>query len=98
MFFLCFTFLYYTFSIFLLFCVLSFYVLSLTLISESFYKGTISQRNYRKMPIEWSFSYNSFVKFHINKILEAIVLYPNPYYNKVCYKGTALYTALIRLS
>ena len=37
-------------------------------ISESCYKGTILQRNYRKMTILWSFSYNSFVKFHGNKI------------------------------
>ena len=28
-------------------------------ISESCYKGTILQRNYRKMTITWSFSYNS---------------------------------------
>ena len=28
------------------------------------YKGTILQRNCRKMTIKWSFSYNSFVKFH----------------------------------
>ena len=27
------------------------------------YKGTILQRNYRKMTMKWSFSYNSFVKF-----------------------------------
>ena len=27
------------------------------------YKGTILQRNYRKMTISWSLSYNSFVKF-----------------------------------
>ena len=33
-------------------------------ISESCYKGMILQRNYRKMTILWSFSYNPFVKFH----------------------------------
>ena len=27
-------------------------------------KGTIFQRNYRKITILWSFSYNSFVKFN----------------------------------
>ena len=33
-------------------------------ISGPCYKGTILQRNYRKMTIKWSFSYNSFVKFY----------------------------------
>ena len=33
-------------------------------ISGSCYKGTILQKKYRKMTIKWSFSYNSFVKFH----------------------------------
>ena len=33
-------------------------------ISDSCYKGTILQRNYRKMTIKWPFSYNTFVKFH----------------------------------
>ena len=32
--------------------------------SQFFYHG-ILQRNYRKMTIKWSFSYNSFVKFPI---------------------------------
>ena len=32
--------------------------------SESYYKGTILQRNYRKMTISWSLFYNFFVKFH----------------------------------
>ena len=32
--------------------------------------GTISQRNYRKMTILWSFSYNSLVKFHGKKFLK----------------------------
>ena len=36
-------------------------------ISRSCYKGTILQRNYRKMTIVWSFSYNSFVNFHGKK-------------------------------
>ena len=39
-------------------------------ISDPCYKGTILQRNYRKMTIKWSFSYNSFVKFHGTKIWE----------------------------
>ena len=56
------------------------------------YKGTISQRNYRKMTIQWSFSYDSFVKFHAKKFgsHNITVLYPNLCYNKVCYKGTIL--------
>ena len=33
-------------------------------ISELCYKGIILQNNYMKMTILWSFSYNSFVKFH----------------------------------
>ena len=33
-------------------------------ISKSCYKGTILQRNYKKMTILWSFSYNSLIKFH----------------------------------
>ena len=33
-------------------------------ISELCSKGIILQRNYRKMTILWSFSYNYFVKFH----------------------------------
>ena len=37
-------------------------------ISESCYKETILQRNYRKMTISWSFSFNSFVKFHGKRI------------------------------
>ena len=63
-------------------------------ISESCYKEIILQRNYRKMTILWSFSYNSFVKFH-GKIFSShnvTVLYSNLWYNKVCYKGTALYS------
>ena len=38
-----------------------------SVMSESYYKGTILQRNYRKMTILWSFSYNSFIKFHGKK-------------------------------
>ena len=33
-------------------------------ISELCYKGTILQRNNRKMTIKWSFSCNSFVKYY----------------------------------
>ena len=36
-------------------------------LSEPCYKGTILQRNYRKMTIKWPFSYNFFVKFHGTK-------------------------------
>ena len=39
-------------------------------VSELCYKGTILQRNYRKITILWSFSCNSFVKFHGKKIWE----------------------------
>ena len=35
-------------------------------VSHIFYHG-ILQRNYRKMTIKWSFSYNSFVKFPLYK-------------------------------
>ena len=38
---------------------------------QTCYKGTVLQRNYRKMTILWSFSYNSFLKFHINENLGA---------------------------
>ena len=53
---------------------------------------TILQRNYRKMTIPWSFSYNSFIKFHNKKCgsQNMAVLYPHSCYNEVCYKGTAL--------
>ena len=37
------------------------------IICEPCYKGTILQRNYRKMTILWSVSYNSFVKFLCKK-------------------------------
>ena len=33
-----------------------------SVINEQHYKETILQRNYRKMTIKWSFSYNFFVK------------------------------------
>ena len=36
-------------------------------ISELCYRWTILLRNFRKMTILWSFSYNSFVKFHGKK-------------------------------
>ena len=39
-------------------------------IGTSYYKGTILQRNYRKMTIPWSFSYNFFAKLHGKKIWE----------------------------
>ena len=35
-----------------------------SVISELCYKGIILRRNYKEMTIPWSFSYNSFVKFH----------------------------------
>ena len=45
------------------------------------------------MTMKWSFSYNSFVKFHGKKFgsHNTTMLYPNPCYKKVCYKGTTLY-------
>ena len=54
-------------------------------ISELCYRGTVLQRNYRKMNILWSFFYNSFVKFHGKKIGTA--LYPNPCYMRCVIKG-----------
>ena len=39
-------------------------------LSELCYIGKILQRNYRKMTISWSFSYNSFVKCQVKKKLE----------------------------
>ena len=44
------------------------------------------------MTMQWSFSYNSFVKFHVKKFgsHNMTVLYPNLCYNEpheVCYKG-----------
>ena len=45
------------------------------------------------MTIVWSFSYNSFVKFHGKKIWShnMTVVYTNACFNDVCYKGTALF-------
>ena len=37
-------------------------------LSKSCYKGTILQRNYRKITILWSFSYNFYVKLHVKKL------------------------------
>ena len=45
-------------------------------INEMCYEGTILQRNYRKMTIKWSFSYNSFVKFHGKKLQYGIISNP----------------------
>ena len=60
-------------------------------ISEVCYKGTILQRNNRKMTISWSFSYNSFVKFCGKRFgIHMTVFYLNLCCNKVCNKGTAL--------
>ena len=36
-------------------------------IREPCYKGTVLQRNYRKITISWSFFYNFFVKFNGKK-------------------------------
>ena len=42
--------------------------------------------------MKWSFFYKSFVKSHCKKYESHMtVLYLNPCYNEVCYKGTALY-------
>ena len=57
-------------------------------ISESCCRGTILQRNYyRKMAILWSFSYNSFVKFHDKKFVSHNMtrLYFNPCYGHFAY-------------
>ena len=61
-------------------------------ISELCYKVTILQRNYWKMDILWSFSYNFFVKFCAERFWCHIMFlfYQNLCYIKVCYKGTAL--------
>ena len=59
-------------------------------LSDLCHEGTILQRNYRKMTILWSFSFNSFVKFHGKKNREHYnISTVNPCYNEVCYKGTA---------
>ena len=41
-----------------------------SVISESCNKGIILQRNYRKITILWSLSFDSFVKFHGKKLWE----------------------------
>ena len=41
------------------------------------------------MAYSWTFSHNPFVKFHGKKNCEPM-LYPNRYYNEVCYAGTIL--------
>ena len=67
-------------------------------VRELCYNGTILQRNYREMTITWSFSNNSFVKFHGKIFFGSYIMtmiYPNLWYNKVYYKGTALYFDLI---
>ena len=53
-------------------------------------KGQFYKRNYRKMT--WSFSYNLVENSMVKKIEShnMIVLYPNPCYDEVCYKGNAL--------
>ena len=59
------------------------------LTSESCYKGTVLQRNYRKMTIIiplLNFMGKSFGSHNMT------VLYPNSCYNEVCYKWTALYS------
>ena len=66
------------------------------ILSESSSKGTILRENYRKMTIIWSFSSNFFVKFHgLNKFgsLNVAMLHPDQCYNKVFYKGIALFYA-----
>ena len=66
-------------------------------ISESFYKGKILQRNYRKMTVSWSFFLNSFVKLHGKNVWKPQhdrVIFQFCY-NWVCCKGTALYTELL---
>ena len=50
--------------------------------SDSCYKGTLLQRNYRKMTISWSFSYNFFLK--IIGSHNITVLYPKVCYNEAC--------------
>ena len=60
--------------------------------SELCYKGTVLQRNCRKMTILWSFSYNSFVKFHDKQTLETklLIYIPISVVKGVLY-GTTLY-------
>ena len=58
------------------------------MLSESCYKGTILQRNYRKVTIYGIFLT---IEFVYCIYCTCTMLYPNPCYNEVCYKGTALY-------
>ena len=49
------------------------------------------------MTNSWSFSYDSFLKFQVEKIFGShnmTMLYPNPYCNEDWYMGTALYKQL----
>ena len=62
-------------------------------LSELCYKGTISQRNYRKILIKWSFACTSLLKV-AGKMFgnhSMTRLYLNLCYNGVSYKGTALF-------
>ena len=60
-------------------------------ISGMCYKGTILQRNYKKMTIPWSFSYNSFAKLNGKKWKpQHNHVISNLCYNKVCYKEIGL--------
>ena len=61
-------------------------------ISELCYVGTILQRNFRKMTITWSFSYNCCVKLLRKKFgsHNMTVLYPN-----LCYKKSTLSLPII---
>ena len=47
-------------------------------------RATFGQSNYRKMTLAWSFSYNSFVKFHNKNIWES---QQDHVISKVFYKG-----------
>ena len=46
------------------------------------HKGTILQRNYGKLTIPWSFSYNSFVIILVKKFFGATTVVPC--YNQIC--------------
>ena len=62
-------------------------------ISELCYKGKILQRIYRKMTILWLFPIFPLNSYRVEGFgsHNLTVLYPNPCYDKMCYKGTALY-------
>ena len=53
------------------------------------YKGEILQRNYMKMTMLWSFSYNSFVIFHGKKYgrHNMTMLYSNPLITRCVING-----------